>query len=68
MYKWHSSINIVIENNLKIIERKSIHNQEPILQLLNLQLQRQRCSGLDSFFKLKENCFVSKRTRLLVAL
>jgi hypothetical protein len=32
----------------------SVHNQEPILRLLNLQQQRQRCSRLERFFKVKK--------------
>jgi hypothetical protein len=33
-------------------------SQGPILQLQNLQLQRQRCSRLERFFKVEENnCF-----------
>jgi hypothetical protein len=42
--------------------------QEPILRLLNLQLQRQRCSVLERFFQSRRKYFISKRTRLLVAL
>jgi hypothetical protein len=34
--------------------------QEPILQLVSLQLQRQRCSRLERFFKVEENIFVFK--------
>jgi hypothetical protein len=30
---------------------------EPILRLLNLQLQRQRCSRLERFFKVEQNNF-----------
>jgi hypothetical protein len=33
---------------------------EPILRLLNLQLQRQRRGGLERFFKVEQNNFVSK--------
>jgi hypothetical protein len=33
-------------------------DQVPILRLLNLQLQRQRCSRLERFFKAGENIFV----------
>jgi hypothetical protein len=33
---------------------------EPILRLLNLQLQRQRCSRLERFFRVDENIFVFK--------
>jgi hypothetical protein len=33
---------------------------EPILRFLNLQLQRQRCSRLERFFKVEDNIFVSK--------
>jgi hypothetical protein len=42
--------------------------QEPILRLLNLQLQRQRRSRLDRFFQIRIKYFCFKRTRLLVAL
>jgi hypothetical protein len=34
--------------------------QEPILRLLNLQLQRQRCRRMERFFKVEENFFVCK--------
>jgi hypothetical protein len=34
--------------------------QEPILRLSNLQLQRQRCSRLERFFKVEEHIFVFK--------
>jgi hypothetical protein len=40
---------------------------EPILRLVNLQLQRQRCSRVERFFKVEETMFVfktSKRTNL----
>jgi hypothetical protein len=33
---------------------------EPILRLLNLQLQRQPCSGLERVFKIDDNIFVFK--------
>jgi hypothetical protein len=32
-------------------------DQEPILRLRNLQLQRQRCSRLERFLKVEENIF-----------
>jgi hypothetical protein len=34
--------------------------QGPILRVLNLQLQRQRCSRQDHFFKIEESIFVLK--------
>jgi hypothetical protein len=37
----------------------SLWNQQPILRLLNLQLQRQRCSRLDRFY-IRENILYSK--------
>jgi hypothetical protein len=42
--------------------------QEPIVRLLNLQLQRQRCGRLARFYKVGENKLFSKRARLVVAL
>jgi hypothetical protein len=42
--------------------------QEPILRLLNLQLQRQRCSRLERFSKKNKIFLFSKRARLPVAL
>jgi hypothetical protein len=49
---------------LKLASRK--HSQEPILRLLNLQLQRQRSSRLEHFSKKKKTFFL-KRAGLLVA-
>jgi hypothetical protein len=43
-------------------------DQEPILRLLNLQLQRQRCRRLERFSKLNKIFLFSKRARLPVAL
>jgi hypothetical protein len=37
-----------------------VRPQEPILRLFNFQLQRQRCSRLERFFKVDENIFVFK--------
>jgi hypothetical protein len=37
---------------------------EPILRLLNLQLQRQRCSRQQRFFKIEEDILFAKQTRL----
>jgi hypothetical protein len=45
-----------------------VTSQEPILRLLNLQLQRQRCSRLQRFSKWNKMFWFSKRTRLPVAL
>jgi hypothetical protein len=42
--------------------------QEPILRLLNLQLQRQRFSRLERFSKKNEIFWFSKRARLPLAL
>jgi hypothetical protein len=51
------------------VHKKSNVAQEPILRLLNLQLQHQRCCRLQRFFKVEENVFFfSKRTGQLVAL
>jgi hypothetical protein len=46
---------------------QNVKKQDPLLRLRNLKLQRQRCSRLERFFKVEENCFISERTRLLVA-
>jgi hypothetical protein len=44
-------------------------SQEPVLRLLNLELQRQPCSKLECFLKTKKMFFLfSKRTRLTMAL
>jgi hypothetical protein len=46
---------------------KSQSGKDPVQRLLNLQIQRQRCSSLERFFKVEENIFVFKTlTRLLV--
>jgi hypothetical protein len=37
-----------------------VSEQEPILRLLNLQLQRQHCSRLERFYKVEEFFFVFK--------
>jgi hypothetical protein len=43
--------------SIAVVEAKTI--LEPILRLLNLQLQRQRCSSLEHFIS-KKNIFYSK--------
>jgi hypothetical protein len=43
-------------------------NHEPILTLLNFQLQRRRCSMLDRFYRRRKYICLKKRTRLLVEL
>jgi hypothetical protein len=47
---------------------KNLSTLEPILRLLNLHVQRQRCSRLERFFRADQNIFVFKRARLPVAL
>jgi hypothetical protein len=42
--------------------------QEPVLRLLNLQLQSQRCSRLERFHIGEEEFLFQKRAKLLVAL
>jgi hypothetical protein len=42
-------------------QNKPSSNQlEPILRFFNLQLQRQRCNGLERFFKVEETILVFK--------
>jgi hypothetical protein len=45
----------------KIVTLCNIDPQEPILRLLILQLQRQRCSRLERFSKFEENIFVFQK-------
>jgi hypothetical protein len=49
-------------------ELHETRNQEPILRIQNLQLQRQRCSRLERFFNIEETILFSTCTRLLAAL
>jgi hypothetical protein len=41
---------------------------QPILRLLNLQLQRQRCSRIERFYISEKSFLFSKRAMLLVSL